>query len=1758
MQRLGVMHGVHARTTMERFLGGLERFLGPERFAPRIRVSPGTGAVALQMGGKQINIPLPTSQPGLYQRGGTFYSSGLLYTQGRKGPRLVDPVTALVQDVTASYQTGVAGAPTSITGVQPLRVKSTEAAAEYLEKVFGEFTRKRMQALTQPGGQIDFSRALTSQHRFGIRLGTYQVGGEPVNLQALYEQASEMQKRLAMMQGYGEISFGGGMLAKAKETREAFQQAAFRVARSEGLKAYTPAGQPISIKPEQITQLGVKEGGMFPFLRPSREGDMVYFSFQQPSQLTPLAGLSPGQAMKGYHQQAKIRLTSRAQLPGYTGPMAPIFGPTGYEDVMAQMQSMQRRYGRMGGRMAGETTGRFPARVAMLMEGQSDFARQYISEVLPDSQMLIAKGTPLEQYMRVGKDIRTIDVSAERAQLGGQLSKFLKRRGLHEGSYVDLQRYNLTGESLVQQMRVAVRGGEVEPVWAGGAFGPEREIIASPVRQRRGKLVRASEKWLARRRAKTGAKALIGMEEIPGVADPILHTIGVQDEILGARLKGGRIEFTIRQPRAGSGLAEGTVLGNRRVIVGGFGKFKNIAQAAVGAEHVKFGTDPAETMIAYLGDVFEKTARGKLPHAKARGATIALAKRLGLPTPPTSVGEPFIGATADEELARIVSKQLSGGREPSHMEALYQEYFGELFEYGRGRPMGPRGRIGPASPFDVQRARAATAQVHRLFTDVATEAGLTPGEAATFRQSFAPQWVPFHTYIDEALGYTDLQQKRQFLIQRLAGRAFAPGQKAKLTQQLADVTAQLRQVSPLYEKATEASRAGAGGFVFEGQGVQRRSLHPLEKLGPGALKYRLTELALLRQRAAGAPPEIRAAHQVIYESLRPKLAESYAGTDIYRILAQFADKSIPEEKLISVAPTYTLGPKDPMSVFNAFSDMPEVARGGPPQLSIEDLFANLQKTKKPTMLQESLTAAGVEDILGGKQNLVLRKGGFWLKLPEEVSIGMIDPVALAEGKLADAGVAKRVQKLYIPGLELYGKGEWDKSFNLFLQGKSTAAEYKVFGDHLNVIKAIEDLRQAPKAALKEKLGNLAEAYTGFLTAMGTKTPGKQSLLKRYLLGTGETQLMGMHIGLPGAAGPGTLGLEDALTVGVSPKWIEQHPAMRQVAQRLAAGERVPGQIAAYPAAGSPHQQFVSVRQLRPEELGDDIGAAVIATGEAIRKGQQRDTDFDMAALRIFSDASEGEAAKKIYSHELESYKAIQRAISRGEKFAPKSDIFSSAFDSKKLDRFGHDFSSAWESFTKKGHLFDDNMSAVLRQKAQTPMSYIVMNRQREALNMVLGLPGIKDSTDFINRVMPGDNRGSRAIHGLKRMVQDTPVGDRFGQAWTSALYSVMKKERGQEGLEQFAAVYKQFAKRDRAKGVQTLQTHLEQLYTLAEGTGSADLNAALDDIILKPDELQGNIAGGTYLREFIDEGRVQRNILQQMRQKKIIAGEGWSRWEGKALSEFMGDVAPEVGRAYVREGYFKPTADILAYLTDITEQLYQGTDEGKALAKSLRLFAGDTGPGRLGEATEGVLAHLMQIEGIPDIPLMVGDQAALHEVARQPGMQALAEAFQEQANISGKTPQGQPSFIKEATRVLRENFRAAWKTKAGKAGIVGVGALLAYELMGHIGGSDEPHPVYSGGGAPLPPRPLLDTAAQQMQQVSMRPPEIPVRVQRPIGMQDTAHVTARQHPSPMNMTMGYSSAVPQDPRVQHPELDAPQATSWEMQQYLGRKLRSSF
>jgi len=218
---------------------------------------------------------------------------------------------------------------------------------------------------------------------------------------------------------------------------------------------------------------------------------------------------------------------------------------------------------------------------------------------------------------------------------------------------------------------------------------------------------------------------------------------------------------------------------------------------------------------------------------------------------------------------------------------------------------------------------------------------------------------------------------------------------------------------------------------------------------------------------------------------------------------------------------------------------------------------------------------------------------------------------------------------------------------------------------------------------------------------------------------------------------------------------------------------------------------------------------------------------------------------------------------------------------------------------------------------------------------------------------------------------------------------------------------------------------------------------------------------------------------------------------------------------------------------------------------------------RFESATSGVLGffeRLWDVGGKGHKTAAMSSDAMAVNAAMETGFAGdLSESAIELINETGFKQKGQ-RFGQTMVGQLKDISSRLWNTKAGKFGMVGAGALMGFELLrGAFGNNGLPQsPTWEGGGAPMPPRPLLDTMAQKMNSVPMSIPDAPIRVERPQGMRQTMDPTLRSTPSPSGMVMGYSSAVPPSIVPQHPEDEVPQASPWEMDQYLGRVMRSSF
>ena len=168
----------------------------------------------------------------------------------------------------------------------------------------------------------------------------------------------------------------------------------------------------------------------------------------------------------------------------------------------------------------------------------------------------------------------------------------------------------------------------------------------------------------------------------------------------------------------------------------------------------------------------------------------------------------------------------------------------------------------------------------------------------------------------------------------------------------------------------------------------------------------------------------------------------------------------------------------------------------------------------------------------------------------------------------------------------------------------------------------------------------------------------------------------------------------------------------------------------------------------------------------------------------------------------------------------------------------------------------------------------------------------------------------------------------------------------------------------------------------------------------------------------------------------------------------------------------------------------------------------------------------------------------------------IADAL-EAINATSAGP-GQSGTAESLARTGRNIVKEIWNTKAGKISMVGAGALLGYGMLKGLVGDDEPQRTYPGGGAPMPPKPLLDTAAHQFQQVPTQIPRSAARVARPDAMQTSSTGSVVARPDPAMMTVGYSSVGPGYAKTPRAEHDLPEVTNWEMQNYLGHRMRSSW
>ena len=897
----------------------------------------------------------------------------------------------------------------------------------------------------------------------------------------------------------------------------------------------------------------------------------------------------------------------------------------------------------------------------------------------------------------------------------------------------------------------------------------------------------------------------------------------------------------------------------------------------------------------------------------------------------------------------------------------------------------------------------------------------------------------------------------------------------------------------------EATRLGAGMAMFEGSPLQIRTIESLQKSGLSGMELRLSELQTFQSSFALLPQgdRYRTAGEKLHRAMMPRISRSAAGSDVARLFGQFMRQPV---RGLRDAPVYTLA-----EIAQGFSPLPSVRGEGPRVLRPEHLLEVARTTGRQTLFSEPGTALG---------SATLRRGGFYVKLPSAINL------YLKEGMTPKAGISTDL--LYVPGLEMFGKSTWGKHAALNLQGASRpGGPRQGFGDLEALVRQLHETAMSPgrdMAAVQERAQIL-------LDSIQSQLPGRDSILRRYFTQRDMLQVSGQRQVLRGA------GPEDALTVGVSEEVLRKGGAKgRKVLERMRGGEEVFGVTFGYPGFGRPHAQVVKYKLLRPEDLGLKAGEHMkptIAFGSAISHMQQRDFDWDQAFATIFHRKRDTAAAQTMYARDYEQYRATQELLERGR------ELFEGMGGK---DPAARAFRDSWIAEVQRGdgqEVIDRYLRGVIRQKTSTPFGHVTFRSQREAINLIgtqhehlKSIVGDQALLDAMERVRNVTQRNVRVGAGMAPL--GASAADWMYSTWASGIYDVLKKGKtSTTALEEVATVWEQFA--DLKEGITARKN--EQLM--------ARFEKSLTDLY----------TGGTPLEEIL-AGREGKNVVGTL----ALQAEQRAIEQRMAAAGTKGPVtAGEMSRQF-----FRPLAEFLADVNYATSGIRK-LRETSSFSSLAPLF-GETGADRPFRDVQGALGYLMRATGIGTDPQWVMDEGAarmFEDIHRRGTLGEMSQQVLETINEGTGKTKGLRDTAESIARQGRTLLSDIWRSKAGRIGVIGAGAFAGYHLLkGLVGPEDQPSYGF-GGGAPMPPKPLLDTAAHHMQQ-AVPPQDFPARVGRPEAMQTRSGIRVRRTHEAPHMTMGYSSRMPAGMDIRHPEDENPEITDWQMQQYMAARMRSSY
>lgn len=1808
---LGMIPGQTQRGRIQSLLEGTATFF-TKATDLQFQVAPGSGAVTLQLQGMKARVPTPAPGGGISYLGAAPYS-------GVMGKGLPDPLSVVEAGLGLTY--AERGGQVVMPGISaPLGTPA--GVTEWLQKDIGRGLRSTyMRGMRLQRGQLDISKAYWERFRVPVPLQEY--GG--VNLQGQYADLIAMHKAFSTGQRYGGPTGVEPykLLGKYFAAQQKFTQEVLTAAESQ-----YGAGP-------QYSFFGIKEGGVLPHLRKGG-GSYAMVSTLDPERLVPFATLSD-QYKKGFHQGLKTEVMSRyglermaMRLGGGRADISrimPYLTPRGYEQTMTGMSAMEVagtplpsgqiwdlapeaiRARNLAARAAGDVTTAVPVSAVMVRgqrKGMSDFAKQWITSAFGDSQLVIAENAMLAKAA-AGYGDRHYTLKASEGFFKGASETIRdlieSRGGLVEGGFIDLvrpgeSRVGFTGEELLRETSLGMR-------FRKGAYEPG---VPSSVARKYRKVAKGGRVWDPKTRRyvqryrgimSSGPRyyhrPILGYEaarEAGGA--PRWLSMGRKDVLTRVGLQGGELKFMIEKGGTPQTGGRGVLMGGifRRFITGGERGIGDIANVAMRMEDMKFGTDAAQTVATYMGHVSGQVQSGRLAKTgKTRQILEAISERMG--TEVHGVGNTLRLEPGLQYRDRLISEK------DNTFTRFYQYFFEDQ-------------RISPTD------RRAARKTVRQVIGDIAQETKLTDAERILLTRAFRPGKVSLGRLMVEhdfkvdvggtPLSVPDLRAARKQAKKQLS-KTGGNIQLQRRVKQLDDAWSTVRQAVTTAEKETRGHKE----FVLKHVPMAPRTTEATIKSGEKAMQYRLTELALFQSRMLGQPGKVGRAYRHLYEkALLPKIARSPAGSDIYRMLAQYTEEGTGDAliKIRGLPESQVVRYEDIAAGKFARMPVPETVEGG-----------------YRVLKQDQFGATGKLNLLQGRGG-GLRKKGFFLKLPDwyvaenKPAIAMFPFLREGAGVGKEMGFGAQRGQVFMPGFEMFGKHRFVDG-RMFLGGVTKVSpgggptELKPFGDLMAAYRSLNEAvatGTADRGFLKQKLDEFLYKYNRFASTVGPSLVGTESLLKKGLQTEIDLGFTGKHVSLhpAGILKPGQKVTardlskhwssrgESALDVGVSEAWFKKAAKKTEAGKKL--WERylrrdprkafdIFGLFHAYPASEGGHQQMVRVRLMSKKELGG-LGEGVIATTEALRRRAQRDLDFDDIYLRIFTEASDTQAARQIYQQDLPAYRALSEAIASTRASVPEAPFTIGRNAVGMTAKEAHAMAgkvgagqSAWGAYA---------VESVIQQKMQTPLSHVTFRQHQDIIAMMGTEKSFSAAKTMWTEALGGDADAARAMDQIGRMIKGDATGltrfaselgidkfpagkldyrlmsgggmaQRFGEAWTSAIYNVLKKDSNVSHLEDFARIWKgygstggqgvleEFAKEYKAGRTSPgsrLGRELERLYTGFKGeypdTAADELLASM----ARGTTEQGNFAGKTYLQSIYNVGEVGKD------------------WAGKST-----DV--QLART-IRSTYFEPVAEQLAWVEHFRSKMYKG--QGGRASDLLSQIGVMTGQGgqydRFSQETSGVLGLIKRLFGIGVDKkqknwVHMGENAesdmAARQVAETGVFDDLVHQYQELVNQSAKKPQGVGATARALAAEGRSIASKLWNTKAGKYGIVGAGALLSYELMQGLFSDDggkpatmPQAPIYPGGGAPLPPRPLMETAAHSMHQTQTQTPIPMAKVERPAAMRQVAEPILRSTSAPRGMMMGYSSAVPPNPVPMHPEDDMPQVSPWEMNQYLGRVMKSSF